>query len=144
MLTRGDDLLQQSIYYPLLMVAQRREGVALQTVVQGPGYESPNYGFVHTIDTSAILGKGVLHLFLTNRSLDENAVVEVDGYGFGLKTVQSAEMCTGPSPTAANTFEKPNLITNQPFNKIELRDGNAVVQLPPLSIAAISFDIEDC
>jgi alpha-N-arabinofuranosidase len=41
--TRGDQLLQQSIYYPLVLYAQRREGIALTPVVKGPGYESPRY-----------------------------------------------------------------------------------------------------
>ena len=57
-LTRGDRLLQQSIYYPLLMYAERREGVALLPIVRGPGYESASYGYAHYIDTSAILGEG--------------------------------------------------------------------------------------
>ena len=76
-LTRGDEMLLQTIYYPFLMYAQRREGISLQPVVKGPGYESPSYGYVNDIDTSAILGDGVLHVFLINRNLEESALVEV-------------------------------------------------------------------
>jgi alpha-N-arabinofuranosidase len=142
-MTRGDDLLLQSIYYPFLMYTKRREGIALQPVVQGPGYESPSYGFVHNIDASAIFGKGVLHVFLVNRSMDESATTQIVPAGIHLKSIQSAELVTGPSATACNTFEKPNTICSQKFSKIKLEDGNASVQLPPLSIVAISFNTGD-
>src|SRR6185369_9934855 len=38
LLTRGEALLRQSIYYPILLFAGRRQGAALRTVVSGPGY----------------------------------------------------------------------------------------------------------
>jgi alpha-L-arabinofuranosidase len=49
----------------------------------------------------------------------------------------------GPSAAACNTFEKPDTICNQMFNNIQLTDGNATLQLPPLSIVAISFATAD-
>jgi len=142
-LTRGDQVLLQSIYYPLAMYAPRREGVALQPVVRGPGYESPSYGFVHSIDTSAILGKSLLHLFLINRSVDETAPVEVAMAGIRLKSVRSAEVISGHSAATCNTFDKPDTIYNQEFSKIKFNNGNAALQLPPLSVVAISFEVAD-
>ncbi len=140
-LTRGDDILLQSIYYPLLLYAQRREGISLRTVVQGPGYESEMNGFAHFVDASAILGEGVLHVFLVNRSLDEQAVVEILPAGIRLDSVKSAELVTGPHADARNTFDMPDVIHNQPFNNILLEESGATVQLPPLSITAISFNV---
>src|SRR5579859_1314015 len=140
LLTRGDQVLLQSIYYPFRMYAQRREGVALQPVVRGPGYESPSYGFVHSIDTSAILGDGLLHLFLINRSLDEPAPVEVTVGGLRLAAVHSAEVVSGPCAAARNTFDEPHVIGSRELQAIELRDGGACVHLPPLSAAAITFE----
>ena len=139
-LTRGEQILLQSIYYPLLLYSQRRDGMALQPIVKGPGYESSSYGFVHTVDTSAILGKDHLHTFLVNRSSDEMAIVQIVPAGIQLRSVQSAELVTGPSADAGNTFEKSDTVCNQAFSTIQLDDGIAVVQLPPLSVAAISFD----
>ncbi len=63
-LTRGDDLLLQTIYYPFLLFSQRREGVSLRPAVDGPAYDSPSYGRVNYIDTSAIRGDGALQVFL--------------------------------------------------------------------------------
>jgi alpha-N-arabinofuranosidase len=140
LLTRGDELLVQSIFYPLAFYARRREGVALQTVVLGPGYESRSYGFVRTIDASAILGPNGLHLFLVNRSLTEAAPVRVAPAGLRLIAVQSAEVVSGPSAGARNTFEQPNLVRSLPFDHVLVDDGRAVLQLPPLSAAAVSFE----
>jgi alpha-N-arabinofuranosidase len=139
-LTRGDEMLLQSIYYPILLFANRRAGDALQLVLKGPGYESPSYGFVNFVDASAILGNGILHVFLTNRSTDETATVEISNAGIPLESVQSAELVTGPSATTCNAFDQPSLISSQRFEAIKLEDGIATFQLPPYSIAAISFD----
>ena len=142
-LTRGDEVLLQSIYYPLALYAQRREGVALQAVIHGPGYDSKNYGFVHNIDASAILGKSSLHLFMINRSQTEHATIELIPSGMDLKQVKSAEMVTGPTATAFNTFDRPDTIHNQKFDAIELTDHKATIDLPPLCAAAISFSTDD-
>jgi alpha-N-arabinofuranosidase len=138
-LTRGEQLLRQSIYYTFRLYAGRRAGVALRASVNGPGYESPSYGFVHTIDTSAILGDGLLHLFLVNRSLNETATVALDNPGLDLTAVQSAEVVTGPAAGTQNTFEQPHQVTSQPFTAIDLQAGQAVFQLPPLSVAGVTF-----
>ncbi len=142
-LTRGDEILQQSIYYPFLIYAERRDGLSLQPVIQGPGYESSSYGYVHFIDASAILGNTLLHTFLINRHIDEAATVEIIPAGISIKSVQSAELVTGLSAEASNSFDKPDAIYNRPFNNITLKDNKASVQLPPLSVVAITFNIAD-
>ncbi len=139
-LTRGDEMLLQSIYYPFLIYAQRRDGIALQPVVKGPGYESTNHGYVNDIDTSAILGDGLLHVFLVNRNLAESASVEIDFPGGKLTDVGSAEIITGPHPNARNTFEQPNLITHRPFQKTAIKEGVGYLEIPPLSFVAASFN----
>ena len=142
LLTRGDDLLHQSIYYPILLYASRRAGIALNPMVQGPGYESPVYGFAHHIDASAILGDGVLHLFLINRSQVEPAVVETSLSGLCLESVLSAELVSGPTVDATNTFEQPDAITYRSFEDVSIQDGNAAVKMPPLSAAGITFKLD--
>jgi alpha-L-arabinofuranosidase len=125
-----------------LLYAQRRNGTALQTVVKGPGYESKNYGFVNTIDTSAILGNSELHIFLVNRSATETATVEIAPAGIRFKSIRSAKLVTGASATTYNTFEQPDMIRNHRLNNIKLSDQKATIQLPPLCVAAITFEID--
>jgi alpha-N-arabinofuranosidase len=138
-LTRGDEMLLQSIYYPFVMYSTRRAGTALRPAVVGPGYESPSYGYVDNVDSSAILGDGRLHVFLTNRSLDEQAAVTVDFPGGQLGPVVSAEVLAGAGPSAHNTFEQPRIVVSRALDGVLVQDGQARITLPPLSVAAISF-----
>ena len=86
-------------------------------------------------------GSDVLHIFLVNRSIEQSASIQIAITGVQIKSLRSADLVTGPSASAANTFEKPNTIGRQQFRNINLVDEKAVVELPPLSVAAISFDV---
>jgi len=137
--TRGDDLLVQTIFYPFEMYSSRREGISLQVVVNGPDYFAPSYGSTSVIDGSAILNGDKLHVFATNRSLTEAAPVEVRLTDGQLTSLESGELLAGPSADAANTFEQPNVIQPKPFNAVAFVDGAATFELPPLSLAALTF-----
>jgi alpha-N-arabinofuranosidase len=139
--TRGDELLLHTIYYPFIMYAARREGISLQPVVKGPGYTSRSYGYVNMVDTSAVLGDGALHVFLVNRSLGEAAPVTIDFARGQLEGVVSAELVTGPNAQIRNTYQQPDNVRSQPFNAVSVQNGEADAELPPLSIAALSFKI---
>jgi alpha-N-arabinofuranosidase len=138
--TRGDDLLLHTIYDPFVMYASRRDGVALQPVVKGPGYTSRSYGPVNNVDTSAILSEeGRLHVFLVNRSLDEAAPVTIDFSGGGLEQAESGELVTEAHAGACNSYEQPCNVRRRPFQAVQVRDGTACVELPPLSVVALTF-----
>ena len=141
LLTRGDELLIQSIYYPLQMIANRRSGVSLTPVVKGPVYESKEYGEATVIDASAILNDDRLHVFAVNRSLDESQAVRVKVADRSVAGVVSSEILAGPGPKAANSFECPSVVRSKPFSSVGLDEGAAVVTLPPLSFAAMTFDL---
>lgn len=140
--THGNEMLIQSIYYPLAMFSSRRDGIAIQPVVIGPTYESLSYGKVNYIDTSAILGEGVLHVFMTNRSLTEEADVEIDPAGGWIEAILSAEIIYGSDPKDMNTFERPDTIQALPLHTGKIRDGKASIRLPKLSFAAITFKVK--
>jgi alpha-N-arabinofuranosidase len=139
--TRGDEILLQSIYYPFAMMSRRRDGTAIRPVVLGPGYETHTYGHVNFVDASAILGDGLLHAFLINRSTDEPAEIEIDPAGARIEGVDSAEIFSGTDPKAQNTFENPGQILSRPFRAVKIADGKALVRLPPLSFAAVSLRV---
>jgi alpha-L-arabinofuranosidase len=138
-LTRGDEMLLQSIFYPFAMFSRRRNGVAIQPVVIGPAYDSPSYGRVNYIDTSAILGDGVLHTFLINRSTGEQAEVGIDHASGKICSVESAEVLSGTNPKANNTFEHPHIVCSSPLIGVKVLEGKATISLPPLSVAAVTF-----
>jgi len=141
LLTRGDEMLIQSIFYPFEMFSRRRDGVSLRLALDGPIYEGKTNGRVHTIDTSAILdpSDGRLHLFVTNRSLDEPASVHVKLADRAIVALEGAELLTGPGAKAANSFERPDVIRVCPLTDVKIAKGDAVLELPPLSVTAITF-----
>lgn len=140
-LTRADEMLLQSIYYTFAMFSCRREGVAIQPAVSGPGYESPSYGWVKYIDTSAVLGDGVLHTFLVNRNINEEAKIEIDHANGKIVRVESAEVISGTDSKANNTYEHPNEVRSMPLQTIKVADCKASITLPALSVAAITFKV---
>jgi alpha-N-arabinofuranosidase len=137
--TRGNDLLIQSIFYPFEMFSKRRQGVSLRPVVSGPAYSGKTNGRAPYIDASAILDGDRLHVFATNRSLDESAQVRVHVADREIVALESAESLTGPDAKAANSFERPDVIKAQPFEDVRLVGGLAVLQLPRLCVTALTF-----
>lgn len=140
-MTRGDELLIQSIFYPFEMFSKRREGVSLWPIINGPRYESASHGEVNYVDSSAILGDDLLHVFLTNRHLSENGTVKINLVDRAIVSLSSAELLTGPAPQAANSFEQPNLVVARPFADVQIADGQATLTMPPLSVVALTFKL---
>jgi len=140
-LTRGDELLIQSIFYPFEMFSKRRRGVALRAAVDGPGYESKSYGPVSFIDASAVLDADRLHVFATNRSLDEPAEARIGLADRQIAALESAEVLTGPDARAANSFERPGTVEPQSFHEVKIARGQAAAKLPPLSVAAMTLKL---
>jgi alpha-N-arabinofuranosidase len=138
-LTRGDDLLIQSIYYPFKMFADRRDGIALRVATQGPSYESRSYGSATVIDSSAILDGDRVHLFLVNRSTDESAPVEVRVGDRSILEVIDGELLTAPDAGCANSFDQPDLVRSQAWAEGQIVGAQAVFELPALSVAAVTL-----
>ncbi len=140
-LTRGDDLLVQSIFHPFEMFSKRRTGLALRPVVDGPEYEGKTNGRTPFVDASAILDGNRLHVFLTNRSLDASAPVCVHVADRMVRAVESAELLTGPGPKAENSYENPDVVRAQAYAGMTVKDGRARCDLPPLSLLAATLTV---
>ena len=138
-LTRGDQMLIQSIFYPFEMFSRRRQGVALRPAVRGPGYRGREHGPAGYVDASAILAGDRLQVFAVNRSLSEAAPVRVVLADRPVAAAESAELLAGPDAKAANSYERPELVRSRPFADTEVAGGQASFELPPLSVAATTW-----
>ncbi len=138
-LTRGDDLLIQSIFYPFEMFAKRRTGISLKPAVQGPVYEGKTNGRAAYIDTSAILAGDRLHAFFTNRSLADTAPVRLALADHPFVALESAEFLSGPGPKASNSYEQPEVVKLRPFDAAQIVRGQGQLELPPLSVVATTW-----
>ena len=140
LLTKGDDLLVQSIFYPFEMMSKRRTGQSLRQAIEGPEYTGATNGVVKTIDTSSILNGKELNLFTSNRDQEKTAEICVDLADREIIALANAEILTGPDAKAANSFENPEVITAQPFAEVLIKNGHAYYELPPLSFAAVTLE----
>ncbi len=141
-LTQGDALLLQSIFYVFEMYTKRRSGVALRRAIEGPTYEGATNGRVHTVDTSAIVDGDRLHVFATNRSLDSAAPLRVALADRTIAKVLDAEMVSGDDPKAENSFEDPDVIRSVEFKDLQVAEGEGIASLPPMSVVAMSFELD--
>ena len=138
-LTDGDRMLIQSIFHPFAMFSKRRAGVSLRVAVDGPSYRGRTNGEAAVVDASAILGPGVLHVFLANRSDSQAAAVSIEPADLRLSGLASAEILTGPGAKSENTWAEPDLLAARPLADVRVREGAARLELPPLSVAAASL-----
>lgn len=141
LLTQGDQLLVQPTFYPLEMFARRRTGISLQLEAQGPAYEGRTHGPAAYVDASAILDGDRLHLFATNRSLDQAAPLRLQLADRAFRALDSGEVLAGTDPKAVNTFARPGQVVPRPFTQVRLEGNQASAELPPLSVTALTFTL---
>ncbi|CAN5551300.1 alpha-L-arabinofuranosidase AbfA [soil metagenome] len=135
-LTRGDEMLLQTIFYPFQMFSNRGEGTALRTAVEGSGYESKRNGFAHHLDASAIQNGDKLNVFLVNRDLEIPMEVQIKVANAAIQAFVSADSMTGRDPKATNTYEAPCNVTSCDHDDQSIRGGVATITLPPMSVYA--------
>ncbi len=140
-LTRGDEMLMQSIFYPFEMFAKRRRGTALRVAVDGPSYEGKTNGRVTFVDASAILDGRSLQVFLTNRNLDRATDLTVDISDATVDEIESAEIVAGNDPKAVNSYEDPYAVRAGEFSGFAIRIGKVYGQLPPLAFVAMTLTL---
>jgi len=139
-LTRGDEMLIQSIFYPIAMFAERRDGTSLRVATEGPVVNSKSYGTVAMVDSSAILNGNSLSVFAVNRNPNESVELAIQPGAGQIVSVRNADIVNGTDPNAANSYENPNVVTRQPFDQFTVANGTATTVLPPLSVVAVTFE----
>ena len=94
------------------------------------------------MDASAILNKDRLQVFITNRSLDETAPVQIHLADGSIARLENGELITGSNAQAANSFEQPDIIKPHSFSECTIVNGCANLKLAPLSVSAMMFRLE--
>jgi alpha-N-arabinofuranosidase len=141
-LTRGDEMVIQSIFYPIEMFAKRRRGVSLRVAIDGPRYVAEKYGEVTEVDCSAVLDGNRLSVFATNRSLDETAELKVAVADRDVSAFVDGEILTGAGPKAENTFAKQDAVCSRSLDDVRCDAGAVQLELPPLSFVAVTFELQ--
>ncbi|MGY1593193.1 alpha-N-arabinofuranosidase [Geodermatophilus sp. SYSU D00708] len=130
---------RKSTFFPFATTARLARGVALRVGVDGPDYDTAEYGRVPVIDAAATADAGVAALFLVNRSQTEEAEVSVDLTALGVRTIEETLMLCDPDPHAANTTDRQDRVRLQPNTRAAVVGGTLGVTLPPVSWTAVSL-----
>lgn len=138
--TRGDELLKQPSFYVFELVSTYARGQALDLWVQAPLQNTQKYGDVSVLDVAASLdpASGDGAIFLVNRSLTDSVVTELSWVDGSTVTLEKGWQLAGSDPKALNTWEHRNNLVAQPIALPRVADGQATVQLPPLSFTALT------
>jgi alpha-N-arabinofuranosidase len=138
--TKGDQLLKQTTYYPLMLASQHAKGNSLDLVTTAPLYTSAVHGDLPLLDSAASYdpasGQGAI--FLVNRSLSEPLTTEIVWQGQAPTAVTKLIQISGSDPKASNTFENPTMIVPQTYTGSAIEGGRMTIELPPLSFSVLA------
>ncbi|MEX1254251.1 MAG: alpha-L-arabinofuranosidase C-terminal domain-containing protein [Dehalococcoidia bacterium] len=143
-MTKPDGVLLQSIYWPLVAVAEHRGDVALDVWSESDGF-TPREGAAQSpyLDVSATLDVGTrtLYVHAVNRHRDEAAEVRLRLLDVMPQPEGALHLITAPDPSATNTFDHPDAVTlhSQPLTDLS---SDCVVELPPHSAGTIELRLE--
>lgn len=142
-LTKREDMLKQTTYYPMLMFSQMASGNSLDLLVDSPRYETKKFGDMPLLDVSAAFdaAQGRNTIFVVNRSQTERVPLEIHWQDIAPVRISSAHQLAGGDPKTANTWEAPNQLTMQAIYAPQIIDGKAEMSLPPLSFTALGVEV---
>lgn len=142
-LTSRDDMLKQTIYYPLLLFSQMARGQSLDVLVEAPRYETRSFGDMPLLDVSSAYDAeaGINTVFIVNRSQTESVPLEMHWQDAMPNRISAARQLSGDDPKAANTWVNPNNLVMRSINASKIIDGKTQLSLPPLSFTALGVEL---
>jgi alpha-N-arabinofuranosidase len=133
--TQGDEVLRQTIFYPIAIARECSGPLALDVQVRtdegvpAPGLEAAS---LPALDAGGTTDGSRVHLSFVNRSRDDELIVTVEGIGGSgvLRTIYHDD------PLAQNTFENPQAVVPR-TTKVDASDP---LVLAPHSHSTLTID----
>ena len=139
-LTRGDHLLKQSIFYAFRMISIRKGGVALRHSIACDGYESSTYGHVKDLDSASIIEGNLLKVFALNRNPEDVMQLRVSIADRAIGRVLSSDILHAESAEASNDFDNPEAVISTEHEGWTV-NNDATTEIPPLGLIATTFEM---
>lgn len=98
----------QTIFYPFHMASRYGRGTALQCKVTAPSYQAGRYGEMPSAEAIATVDGDILTVLAVNRSLTEDAALELEISGFGKLELLCHEQLYHEDLKAVNTADRPD------------------------------------
>ena len=123
---------RQTIYYPYRLTGKYGQGVALQTLVEAPAYETKKYGQVSCLDSVAVYNDRAdeLVIFAVNKDLTEDLALTAQLRQFAGYDLLEHVILADEDLYAVNTEEHPDRIAPAPCGDSAVENGtlNAVLR----------------
>ena len=139
--TNAKGLLRQSIYYPYSWALQWARGNVLNVLVESPAYEVAEFGQVPYLDVAGTLSSedGKTSLFILNRDLTKSRAVEINWQGLAPGKLLTSTTLTGSDLKAFNSFEAPQRVVPQAFDKPATAGGRTKFEVPARSYTVLQW-----
>lgn len=143
-LTKEDKMVLTPTYYVFKQYAVHQDATYLPVDVECESIEVGKTmrhfeGKLPLISATASKNKdGVIHISLTNVSVDKEQTVTVNLPGINAKKATGVILTSGKIDDL-NTFENPNKIKEMPFKDVSIKNGQMKVTLPKNSIVTLSL-----
>ncbi len=140
-MTNANGMFRQTIYYPYAWALQHAHGEALNVMVQSPTYKAAHMDPVPYLDVAATLDKksGETSLFILNRDLAKTRQVEIVWEDSAPSRVVNSSVLTGEDLKAVNSFEFPQKVQPQAFDKPATSGGKTKFEMPARSYVLLQW-----
>ncbi len=140
-MTNANGMFRQTIFYPYSWALQYASGNVLEVLVQSPTYQAEHMDPVPYIDSAATLNpaNGQVSLFILNRDLSKPRTVEVVWEDSAPRGVATSMVLTGDDLKAVNSFESPEKVKPQAFEKPSTSNNRTRFQVPARSFTLVQW-----
>jgi alpha-N-arabinofuranosidase len=140
-MTNTNGMFRQTIYYPYAWALQYAKGDVLNVMVQSPTYEVAHMDPVPYLDATATLDKksGQTSLFILNRDLAKARQVEIVWEDSAPTRVLNSLVLTGDDLKAVNSFDAPQKVQAQTFDKPATSGGKTKFEVPARSYVLLQW-----
>lgn len=141
-MTKRNDLLKQTIYYPFKIYAEHNSGYGLDVFVDCKSYESNDFEEVPYLDVSGSYNEEeeALILNVVNKHIKSEISVEIKNQSGDLDSTAEVYEVNGEDIKDRNTFEEKKQVDIEE-KKVEEISNDFTYTFPPHSFTSIKFGI---
>lgn len=133
MTQNGGPAWRQTIFYPFMHASRYGRGIAMDTKINVPMYETKAFGDVPFIEAVAVLNEETteITIFAVNRNQDESLALQANLNGFEGYKVKEHIVLESKDPKAVNSAEHPDTVV--PHIVEVVHEDDIIAVLPKLS-----------
>ncbi len=137
--TDGDKMLLTPTYHIFNMYKVHQDATLLPSTVTCDKYSVGSFEMDRISASSSVDAEGTIHVSIVNVGLDKDVDVECDIRGVETKKVVEAQIVTARDIHDCNTFDEPEKITLESFDKCTLKNGKLSLKVPAKSVITVAI-----